>query len=303
VNNYHEAIARTKYDIINITDADTYVQKDHLSREVKPLSDPAIGMVFSRQTHNRFPNAATAFEGLVQTADYSLFVSFAAVAGFTKWVVGHSLFFRKSDYYEFDAFSVLKDHLIDDLGWGEVLCGRAGKRIWLSKTTTPTRAGTAGWKKVSQHIVRWGVFFYASTRIYLTIPLVENTAVGLLTLLLSLFLPSDVPAPLLPCSLRSLGIFLGAGTLVWRLASNVAGVLLYGDDWRDLRYFWTIPLRDIFSVYVGFAVPFVRRFVHSGREYRIRGRRLERVEARAGGSRAARGHPRGRPHPADEPMG
>ncbi len=298
VNNYNEAIALAKYEIINITDADTYVRKDHLSREVRPLSDPEVGMVFSRQTHNRFPSAATAFEGLVQTADYSIFVSFASIMGLTKWVVGHSIFFRKSDYYALDAYSVLKDHLIDDLGWGEVFCGRAGKRMWLSKTTTPTRAGTGSWKKVAGHIVRWGVFFYASTRIYLIIPLIENSALGLLTLVLSLFLPPDVPAPLLPYPLRTLGMAFGAGTLVWRLFSNVTGALLFGDDRRDLRYFWTIPLRDIFSVYVGLAVPFVRRFVHSGREYRIRGRRLELAETRG---RPAEEGSRSRPRAASGP--
>jgi ceramide glucosyltransferase len=277
VNNYDEAIEASRYGIINITDADTYVRPDHLSREVRPLSDEGIGMSFSVQTVTHFRSPATAFEGLVQSADYPLFLRFAAVLGLTRWVVGHSILFRKADYLALNAFSVLKDHLIDDIGWGEVFCGRAGRRIWLSKYVTHTRAASVSWKKVADHIVRWGLFFYSFTHGYLTIPLIENTSIGLITLVLSLFLAPGVPAPFPGVPLRALGIAMGAGTILWRTASNVIGTLLYSDTPGDLRYFWTIPLRDAFTLWVAGAVPFTRSFTQAGVRYRIRGRRIERV--------------------------
>jgi ceramide glucosyltransferase len=278
VNNYDEAIRHARYGVINITDADTYVGPAHLAHEVLPLSDPGVGMVFSVQTMTHCSSAAVAFESLVQSGDHAMFLGFTGALGLPRWVVGHSIVFRKAEYLSLDAFSILKDHVIDDVGWGEVMCERGGKRMHLSHRVTHTRASTAGWGSVLRHVIRFSRIFYTASPVYVGVWLLQNSSVGLITLILSLLIPAEAAAPLLGGSLRTLGISLGAGSMVWRTLSNILAVLMYSDTPSDLRFFWTIPLRDLFSLYLGLSTPFMRGFSHAGREYRIKGRRLQRVD-------------------------
>ena len=276
VNNYIHAIAQAKYEIINITDADCYVLPDHLRREVRPLSDEQNAIVFSIQTMNHFQSAPSAFEGLYQNGDYPVVVQFFANINLLRFVVGHTLVFRKAEFYAFGAIDVLKNHISDDDGWGEIMVRRGRKRIWLSRTITHTRYPRATWKTASDHIIRWGAFFWHFSPLYVFAPLLQNSSLGLMTLVLALFVDPAVTVPFsgreLPLGLT--GIVVGAGTLVVRTLSIAISNLLYGDSRRDLRYFWTIPLRDIYTLCVCLAAPFQRSFTHAGRTYRIRGRRM-----------------------------
>ena len=272
VNNYIEAIAKSRYDIINITDADTYVRPDNLRHEVAALSNPDIAMVFSVQTMNHYRGSGPAFEGLVQNGDNSLFIEFLDAIGMTHWIIGHSTFFRKADFYAFDAIGTLRWFLNDDQAWGEIMCDRGGKRIWLSKRVTHTRNVSGSWRRSADHILRWGAFFVRMNPAYVLLPIIQNSFFGLLTVALS-FLPGTdglTPFGFLQIPMRSLGLILGAGTVALRVASNVLANLRYGDDHGDLRYFWTIPLRDIFAIWVSIATPFMRTITHAGRVYSLK---------------------------------
>ena len=278
-NNYFEGIARAKYEIINITDADTFVERDHLRREVGPLSDPRNSMVFSIQTMNHFRSAASAFEGLYQNGDYPVVLMLLSQLGLLRFVVGHTLVFRKSEFYEFGAIDAIKDHVSDDNAWGEVMHRPGSKRIWMSRTITHTRYPKNTWKKAAEHIVRWSMFWYKFSRFYLIVPLLQNSALGLLTLILSLFVDPALTVRFFAWTvpLHIAGIALGAGTLVVRTLSITVSNILFGHAWRDLRYAWTIPLRDIYTLFAAPASAFLRKFEHAGRMYAIRGKRMVKV--------------------------
>jgi ceramide glucosyltransferase len=274
VNNYIDAIAQAKHSIINITDADAYVRPDHLAREVKPLSDPRNAMVFSVQTMNHFQCSAAAFEGLYQNGDYPPVLMVIADLGLTRFVIGHSIFFRREEFYSFDAIGILKDHLIDDQGWGEVMVDRGKKRIWMSKAITHTRYPKTTWKKASDHILRWGAFFYRFTPLYVIVPLLQCSALAFLTLLLAALLPAAHP-------LRLAGMLAGGCMFAIRMLNVIASNLAFADNARDLRWAWTIPLRDVYTVWVAIASPFVRFFTHAEKTYKIEGSRIrERGEPR-----------------------
>ncbi len=280
-NNYIEGIAHAKYDTINITDADAFVEPDHLLREVRPLSDPHVSIVFSIQTMNHFRSAASAFEGLYQNGDYPVVLMLLSQLGLLRFVVGHTLVLRKMDFYDFGAIDVIKDHVSDDNAWGEVM-HRPGAHIWMSRRITHTRYVKTTWRKAAGHILRWGMFWYKFSRAYVLVPLLQNSGLAVITLLLSLFLDPTlrvfVAGGTLP--LRTAALVLGVGALVVRTLSIVLSNILYGHAWKDLRYAWTIPLRDIFTLFAAPASAFVRKFEHAGHLYAIRGKRMVRVPDR-----------------------
>jgi hypothetical protein len=203
---------------------------------------------------------------------------FASNVGLLRFVVGHTLVFRKSEFNAFGAIDILKDHLIDDEAWGEIMVGRGGKKIWMSRTITHTRYPRATWKKSTDHIIRWGVFWYRFSPLYALSPVLQNSGLAVITLLLSVFLDPSLTVHLgaWTIPLRAAGFTLGAANLVVRTASIVLSNILFGDTLRDLRYFWTIPLRDCYTLFVAAVSPFIRKFVHAGAVYRIHGRRMDK---------------------------
>ncbi len=277
VNNYIEGIERARYDTICITDADCYVDRDYLKRDVRPLSDPQVGMVTALQTMNRFESIPTAFEGVMQNFDGSMFWLASHAFRGLDFVYGHSLFLRKSDFERLNVVDEVKDHMIDDQAWGIAYVHKGGMRIWLSRRPAHTRYPSSTWKKVGSHIVRWARFQrnYAPV-IYVFSVVHYLTLWGALAIGLSFAAPAGASVFGIPLGLAAL--YGGIAALGVRWISVIAGNLLFADDPKDLRYIWTLLLRDPFTAYAAVKSYFVNTFEHAGRVYRLEGNRMRRVD-------------------------
>jgi len=276
VNNYFEGISKAKHGIICITDADCYVDKDYLKHDIKPLSDPSIGMVTSMQTMNDFHSLPTAFEGLLQNYENCLLWPLMHNVNKLHFVYGHSIFFRKKEFYEFNAPKILKDHMLDDMGWGDVFVDNGKKRIWLSKKISHTRYPKSTWKKVHNHILRWAVFDFRYAPAYVLMPIIQNTFLGIVTMILAF--TANPEATFFGISMQNAALIFSFGAIAVRFIGMFMSNLLLGDKKKDLKYFWLIPFRDIYSTYIALRAPFVNKFEHAGFTYKIVKTKLKKVK-------------------------
>lgn len=270
VNNYIEGIERAAYEYINITDADCYVDKNYLSRDIQPLANPRVGIVTSVQTMNDFRCAACAFEGLVQNYEGIMFWFYRRIIRKLDFVYGHSILFRKKDFYNLDAISQLKDHMIDDQAWGNIYVKKAKMKIILSSGIAHTRYTKASWKKAANHIIRWGRFqrHYAGWPYFF---LIFNFLLGwsIAMLLFALFIPESLTFPVLEglITVRNSALMSGSAAFALRFLSVFISNLMFGDFKKDLRYIWTLILRDFFTIYAIIKTYFINSFEHAGITY------------------------------------
>lgn len=279
VNNYAEGIVEAAYDTICITDADCYVDREYLRRDVKPLSDPDVGMVTSLQTMNDFRCAPTAFEGIAQNFDGLAYWVFRYNIGSLNFIYGHSVLFRKEDFHRVKAFDEVKDHMIDDRGLGVAFADKANMRIELSRTIAHTRYTVSTWKRVGAHFIRWARFrrMYAGDHFFWSLALHYGIFWGAVTLVISL-LAVGTDLVVFGVPLRTLGIVIGTAGIGVRFMSVLLGNLIFADKRRDLRYIWTVFLLDPFAVYATMRAYFISSFEHAGFVYKLQGDRMKRLE-------------------------
>jgi ceramide glucosyltransferase len=277
VNNYIEGIRNAAYDIICITDADTYVDSDYLARDVKPLSDPKVGLVTSIQTMNDFRCPAAAFEALIHNFDGLVYWAGMRMVGRLNIIYGHSVLFRKADFYRVNAIEEIKDHLIDDRAMGIAFVDKGGFLLELSPRITPTRYTVTTWRKAGAHMRRWRQFY----RMYAPLGTLLMVAYyiffwGLLTIGLGFFTPPSETVLGLP--LRTLAFTFGSVGAGLRFACIFLTTLIAGDRKRDVRYIWTLFISEPYAIFAHAAAFFERRFKHAGKTYRIVGNRIRREE-------------------------
>jgi hypothetical protein len=232
--------------------------------------------VTSMQTMNDFRTPATAFEGLLQNFDGLMYWMALSVMRRLNIVYGHSVLFRKADFYRVNAIEEIKDHIIDDRAMGIAFVDKGGMRIELSPRVTHTRYPLASWKKVAAHMQRWRHFY----RVYSPVGTFAMVMYyisfwGLLTIVLSFFVPPWTTILGLP--LRTLGFAFGSAGAGLRLACIFFATLIAGDKKKDLRYIWTILLSEPYAIYAHVACFFINSFEHAGRTYRVVGDKMKRV--------------------------
>lgn len=277
VNNYIEGVSKAKYDIICITDADCYVDKDYLKHDIRPLSDERIGMVTSMQTMNHFSCMPPAFEGLLQNYDNIFFWILFHNFGVLHFVYGHSILFRKKDFYDFKAIECVRDHMLDDMAWGDAFVDNGKKRIWLSKKISHTTYVKASWKGAIGHLTRWAIFDFRYAPSYALVPFVyQNSLIGVVAFVLGMLNITD--ASFYGQSLSSLAVIFGGATLILRWVGMFISNLIFGANKKDLRYFFLIPFRDMFSIITTVKAVFTNKFSHAGKTYRIRGTKMELID-------------------------
>lgn len=279
VNNYIYAIGEAAHDIICISDADVYVDKDYLSRDVKPLSDDNVGAVTALQTMTDFASIATAFEGLLQNYDNILFFMMADNFNSVNFVYGHSLFFRKGDFYKLNAKEAVKDHMLDDQAWGEVFVHRAGKRIHMSKHIAHTRYRKTSFAAAVKHIQRWAVFDFRLYPVYALVNVHQNTAFAVALFAITFFIDPALSFPAAPLSLVFGLRIICAAAFSMRFFGMLMSNLIFDYYKKDALYFWLIPFRDIHTVFIVLTSLFISKFEHAGFKYRItKNNKLERIE-------------------------
>jgi len=224
--------AQARHPLLLVNDADVRVPQDYLRRVVAPLENPKVGLVtcLYGARADTWPGR---WESLGIATDFPAGVLVARLLGVAEFGLGSTLAFRAADLARFGGFEALADYLADDYQLGKHLSA-LGLRVELSKAVVETNLGDDTWSGVWRHQVRWARTIRLSRGGYFGMPV---TQASLWFVLLALKGIWWLAVPLL--ALR-LVVALVVGCVI--LKSREAA-----------RYFFLIPLRDLWGVAIWFA--------------------------------------------------
>jgi ceramide glucosyltransferase len=216
--------------ILLVNDSDIRVDPDYLRRVIAPLADSSVGLVtcLYRATSEFWPGR---WEAIGIATDFAVSVLVARAVGMAQFALGSTMAFRREDLARIGGFEAIGDYLADDYQLGERIHA-LGRRIYLAKPVVETHLSGETWTSVWRHQVRWArTIRTCQTAGYFGYVVTQAALWALIAILLGEWKPA-----LVLLAIRTLaGVAVGAGVL--------------GDS-RVARYFFLIPLRDLW----GFAV-------------------------------------------------
>ena len=219
-----------RYPILVVNDGDIHVPPGYLRRVAAPLADPRVGLVtcLYRADATSFPGR---FEALGVATDFAPSALVAPLVGVSEFGLGSTLAFRRADLESIGGFDAIAAYLADDYQLGARI-HRLGRKNLVSKTVVSTNLQAPSWKAVWNHQLRWARTIRVSRGAgYAGLPV---TCASFWALLAALH--GDFGLAGMLFALR-FAVAFAAGWYLLR--SRVV-----------LRYFWLIPLRDLFGLAV-----------------------------------------------------
>jgi len=226
-----EELARqASHELLVVSDDDILVQPGYLRAIVTAFRNDKVGLVtcLYRAPARTF---ASLVEALGIATEFAPSVLVARLLGVVDFALGSTMALRASTVREVGGFAALQNFLADDYQLGRNVAAR-GYRIEFASAVVETGAGGASWSQVWKHQLRWSRTirvsrpggYYGSIITHATIWALVAIAAGLL--------------------------WAGVAALALRLAAGllVGGIVLH--DKKVWRWFWLMPVRDLF----GFAV-------------------------------------------------
>lgn len=244
-----------RYPVLIVNDSDITVPEGYLQAVSAPLADPAIGLMtclYSAEAGD-WPSR---FEALAIATEFAPSTLVAPLFGVSEFGLGSTLAFRKTDLERIGGFKAIADYLADDYQLGRKLHS-LGLRNVISQVVVSTRLAAGSWRVAWRHQLRWARTIRLSRGAgYLGLPVTFASLWSLVALLCGLW-------------------WIALGLLAVRMAmALVAGRFVLGS--RDVaKYFYLIPLRDLWGVAIwctglfGNSVEWRGRHLRLDREGRI----------------------------------
>lgn len=236
VSNLNNMLPFASHEILVLSDSDIYVPKEYLSSVVKPLVDEKIGVVTCLYRAIGSTNFAALMETLGITGEFTLGVLVARQLEGVKFALGSTIATRKEVLNKIGGFAAIADYLSDDFLIGK-LAANAGYKVYISNCIVETVLPNYHLSDLIKHQIRWarGTKFSRPSG-YMGLLFTFTTALSLL--LVGCFFSSVLAwlVALIALAIRFLAAWLVGG--VW-----------VGDK-RLQRYFYLLPIRDLFSFLV-----------------------------------------------------
>jgi ceramide glucosyltransferase len=240
-----------RYPLLIVNDSDITVPAGYLQNVTEPLSDPTIGLVtcLYRAETRDWPSR---FEALAVATDFAPSTLVARWFGVSEFGLGSTLAFRRSDLDRIGGFATIGDYLADDYQLGRRVHS-LGLRNVISQVVVSTRLSAGSWRSAWRHQLRWARTIRLSRGGgYAGLPVTFATIWAFVAALFGLW-----PAAL--------------GLLVIRFAMALGcGLVVLGsaDVWK---YFYLIPLRDLWGAAIWAAGLFGNVVEWRGRQLRLNG--------------------------------
>ena len=239
---------QARHPLVIVNDGDISVPAGYLADVTAPLDDPGIGLVtcLYRAEARDWPGR---FEALGIATDFAPSTLVAPLFGISEFGLGSTLAFRRSDLDAIGGFAAVADYLADDYQLGRKL-HLLGRRNVISNVVVSTRFSPGSWSSAWKHQLRWArTIRYSRAGGYAGLPITFATLWALVAALSGAW-------------------WTALALVVIRFAMAFTGgslVLKSADVWK---YFYLIPLRDLWGVAVWTAALF-------GSTVEWRGRRLQ----------------------------
>ena len=248
-------LEEASHEVMVINDADIRVAPDYLRRVVQPLADERVGLVTCLYRGVPTGKLRSVLEALGISGDFAGQVLLARSVGEVQFGLGATLATRKKQIAEIGGLAPWADYLADDYIIGNKIAS-AGYRVHLSHTIVDTLLPYRSLTETFQHELRWArTIRFSSPRGYPGLVLTFGVPLALLA---AAFRPDSALA------LAVLGITLGAR---W-LAAWASGVWVCRDRVVQ-KFFWLLPLRDLFAFGVWLASFCGRQVVWRQKRFRI----------------------------------
>ena len=245
-----ELARHARHPVLLVNDSDIKVPPNYLRDVAAPLADPHIGLVtcLYRAAADSWPSRA---EALGIATEFAPSVLVARLLGVAEFALGSTMAFRASTLQQIGGFETIATYLADDYQLGRHI-SQLGYRIRFASPVVETNLGAGTWTQVWRHQLRWsrtirvsrpsGYYGYAVT--HATLWALVALAAGVWW------------AAAAAIALRMIaGMWIGAVVL---------------QDRNTLRYFWMIPLRDLFGFAVWLAGLFGDTVVWRGQTLHLR---------------------------------
>jgi ceramide glucosyltransferase len=245
-----ELARHARHSVLLVNDSDIKVPPNYLRDVAALLADPSTGLVtcLYRAAADSWPSRA---EALGIATEFAPSVLVARLLGVAEFALGSTMAFRATTLQQIGGFETIAPYLADDYQLGRHI-SQLGYRIRFASPVVETNLGAGTWAQVWRHQLRWsrtirvsrpsGYYGYAIT--HATLWALVALAAGAWR------------AAALALALRMIaGMWIGAGAL---------------QDRNTLRYFWMIPLRDLFGFAVWLAGLFGDTVVWRGQTLRLR---------------------------------
>lgn len=154
VANLAGALARARSDIVVISDSDIRLGPGYLRRITAPLSDPRVGCVCTLYRAVAAERWYEKLEALTLNADFIPGVVFAYMTGASRFCLGASVAFRKSDLEACGGIEALGNFLAEDYELGRRL-SESGKRMVLVPKTVDVVVDLKSPAEWWKHQVSW----------------------------------------------------------------------------------------------------------------------------------------------------
>jgi len=254
-----ELARHARGEIFVVNDSDIEVHQGYLREVVAPLGDPTVGLVtcLYRGMSDHFPGK---FEALGIATDFAPGVLVAPFVGVREFGLGATLAFRRETLERIGGFEAIGDYLADDYQLARRI-RQAGYRIHLSRTVVTTWLGGQSWREVWRHQLRWHRTIRACKGLgYAGLVVTQATFWSIVAAWAGQWF-----AAALLLTVRVLaGLTVGLGVLECSITR---------------RYWYLMPLRDLFGMLVWLGGWLVKRVEWRGEELAIdsEGRILGRI--------------------------
>jgi ceramide glucosyltransferase len=245
-----ELARHARHPILLVNDSDITVPPDYLRGVTAPLADPQTGLVtcLYRAAAGSWPSRA---EALGIATEFAPSVLVARLLGVAEFALGSTMAFRAATLQQIGGFDAISQYLADDYQLGRHI-SQLGYRIRFASPVVETNLGAETWAQVWRHQVRWSRTIRVSRASgYYGYAVTHATLWALVALASGAWWAAAAALGLRMIA----GIWIGAGVL---------------QDRNTLRYFWMIPLRDLFGFAVWIAGLFGDTVVWRGQTLRLR---------------------------------
>ena len=252
-------------EILVITDADTRVTPDFLSRISAPFADESVGAVTCMYRGIEAKSAADALEGLHMTCVFAPGVAAAKRVGGIDFGLGAAIAIRKHILEATGGFEAIANYLADDFQIGR-RAAKAGYKVELSDYVMDIVLTGQGIREVLARELRWARTTKVSRPLgHFGLVVTYGSAYALALAIASGF--------------SALGWSVLVGVAALRGATAFVGARVCLQDRECARRVWLLPVRDLLSFGVWAAGYFSRTVAWRGRRLKLlEGGRMAPVE-------------------------
>jgi ceramide glucosyltransferase len=225
-----ELARQARYPVLVVNDDDIEVDPGYFRAVVAPLSDPKTGLVTCLYRAHADSCAARA-EALGIATEFVPSVMVARLVGVVEFALGATMAIRGEALRKIGGFEPIAAYLADDYQLGRCVT-EAGYRVEFARAVVKTSLGAVSWKQAWRHQLRWSRTIRVSRPAGYYGSLVTHATVWALV------------------AIAAGEWWAGAAAVGLRLVAGwIAGAVILNDP-QVKRWFWLVPVRDLF----GFAV-------------------------------------------------